>query len=123
MNRFKILKGHEPPPLTEEQKNHVHITQLWKKIIEGIDTKTELQKLSRTSSMDRFKILKGFEPPNKPVSGFISVDGKVIGKINSWHIAFPKEAMVNLNGKNGWLNKNGNFYPEEVVRKALEQGK
>ena len=77
-----------------------------------------------TFGMDRFKILKGFEPPNRPVSGIISVEGKVIGKIDSWHIAaFPKEAMVNLNGQNGWLNKNGVFYPEEVVKKALEQRK
>ena len=45
MDRFKILKGHEPPPLTEEQKNHAHITQLWEKIIKGFDTEAELQKL------------------------------------------------------------------------------
>jgi len=45
MDRFKILKGQEPPPLTEEQKNHAHIARLWEKIIEDTNTKEELQKL------------------------------------------------------------------------------
>ena len=36
---------------------------------------------------------------------------------------FPKEAMTVVNGKKGWLNRNGDFYPEDVVKKATEDMK
>jgi hypothetical protein len=32
MNRFQILKGQEPPPLSEERKHHAEIVRLWKTI-------------------------------------------------------------------------------------------
>ena len=72
--------------------------------------------------MDRFQILKGQKPPAKPDNNrlLVSVDGKVIGKIKSWHPdLFPEEALTTVNGQRGWLNKNGTFYPEEVVKKEL----
>jgi hypothetical protein len=31
-------------------------------------------------------------------------------------LLFPKEAMTEINGKKGWLNKNGDFFPEETVK-------
>lgn len=71
--------------------------------------------------MDRFRILKGINPTPKDTHSFISVDGKVIGKFEAWQSnPFPEEALTTVNGQRGWLNKNGNFYPEEEVKKALK---
>lgn len=30
-------------------------------------------------------------------------------------ILFPEKSMVTVNGQKGWLNRNGNFYPEELI--------
>ena len=67
--------------------------------------------------MDRFKILKGINPPSKNTHTFISADGKVIGKFDN---PFPEEALTTVNGQRGWLNKNGSFYPEDEVKKAIK---
>jgi len=74
--------------------------------------------------MDRFKILKGQKPPKEVDINrlLVSVDGKVIGKIESWSPSiFPEEALVTVNGQRGWLNKNGTFYPEELVKKEIKK--
>lgn len=43
MDRFKILKGQEPPLPTEEQRQHAKIVRLW----ESIADRADLPKLLR----------------------------------------------------------------------------
>jgi hypothetical protein len=77
-----------------------------------------------SGEFNRFQILKGQTPPEKIDNNriLVSVDGKVIGKIETWSPSiFPEEALTTVNGQRGWLNKNGTFYPEELVKKELKK--